>query len=300
MRFIILILFLMASLKSHALEILENGDTLIKVLSYNVKCLPFPKSCKKAKMQKIGEILNERRKTNSHPDIVLIQEGFVDDFQLLVKASGYKNILKGPNVGDENPDETLGIKKVVGSGLWILTDLPMIHSAKRVFKNKDCTSWDCYSNKGLLFANIEVNKQLVSIVTTHMNSGPSDKAEKMRGRQVDEAAKFLNSYYYNTTPLIFAGDFNLRPERENYYPLLKKTKTISAGLRCLESLDCKISEQTPEDLVVEKTVDHHLINPSFLNTLYPVFTDRNFTEEYDGKMLSDHLGYEVHYILKRK
>lgn len=285
-----------------AVNLDSEGRLELKVLSYNVKCLPFPEKCTKAKMRRIGEILQERRKSNTHPDVVLLQEGFVGDFKKLLKAAGYKYALRGPNSSELNPHES-GHRhlKVVGSGLWILTDLPILRTAKRAFKSKDCTSWDCYSNKGLLLADIKISDEhTITFVTTHMNSGQRKKTEKMRGRQLIDVREFLEEHHAGQLPMIFAGDFNLDPKRDHFQPLHEITKATNMGRTCLDSASCKISESTPLELVFEETVDHHLVRAGDAHGLQPLFLERNFQEKIEDEELSDHLGYEVHYKIIKK
>lgn len=302
MKLLICLSVLFSFAQANAWTIDREGNIEFSVLAYNVKCLPFPKKCTKAKMKRIGEILNERRQKGTAPDVVMIQEGFDDDINYLVDNAGYKNKYYGPARNDKHPDEkSQKHLKVTGSGLIILSDLPFIHAANRPFKSRDCTSWDCYSNKGMALVNMNIGGQLISFVTTHMNAGEGEKKDLMRVHQIEDAARFLNDYYNTNHPLVFAGDFNTKPHRDSWIPMTKKTNTSVVGELCLKSQSCTVDPETVLEDVVKNTNDHHLLAKQQLSRLFPVHLERNFAEKIDdGQELSDHLGYEVRYRLITK
>jgi len=88
----------------------------------------------------------------------------------------------------------------------------------------------------------------------------------------------------------------LRSNEPDYALWGSLTQLKDVGTVCTNSRICSFS---PELLgALERGADRHFFqSTSPTVAIAPIFLDRNFDEEIEGKKLSNHLGYEVHYRL---
>jgi hypothetical protein len=69
----------------------------LSVMTYNVEGLPWPiRSGRGDKLKAIGRELAALREKGLEPDVVLLQEGFRDEVEDLIKLSGYPHVARGP------------------------------------------------------------------------------------------------------------------------------------------------------------------------------------------------------------
>ncbi len=292
--------------------------SVLRVLSYNIQALPPPIKTGKAPLfARIAELLRERRQNGNHPHVVLLQEAFDGKSNIIAETSGYKYILKGP--GRKKPAK-LGEahwaqktrkayvsfsdpQKFMGSGLVILSDYPIVEGMHKAFSSDECAGLDCLANKSIQMARIKVPgvEQSIDIVNSHFNSHRSAAAPrvttlKMHQKQTDKLVWFLNKVGKGN-PLIVAGDFNTK-QADRYAYFDKKLGLADAAEVCIDSkASCYVPETTSTDTILYDTNDKHFFSSSRHVVLKPNFIERNFDEKLHGRELSDHLGYEVHYML---
>lgn len=292
--------------------------TNLRVLSYNIQALPPPiKKGKAPLFERIAELLRERRQNDTHPHVVLLQEAFDSKSDVIAETSGYKYILRGPG---RKTNAKLGKahwvpqtrkayvsftdpQKFMGSGLMIMSDYPIVAGHHKSFHSDECAGIDCLANKSIQLARIEVPGvgQPIDIVNSHFNSRKSAAAPtritlKIHHKQTDKLKWFLEKASKGN-PLIVAGDFNTKqPERYSYFD--RTLGLIDAGKVCLSDTGrCKVAEHTEQETILFNTNDKHFYSGSKRVALHPYFIERNFSEKLDGRELSDHLGYEVHYTV---
>lgn len=301
-----------------AVETVNLPQTVLRVLSYNIQALPPPiKSGKEPLFVRISELLRERRAQGNHPHVVLLQEAFDSKSNVIVETSGYKYVLKGP--GRKKPAK-LGEahwvpktrkayvsftdpQKFMGSGLVILSDYPILAGMHKAFNSDECAGLDCLANKSIQMARIEVPgvKQPVDVVNSHFNSHRSAAAPrqitlKMHHKQTDKLHWFLGKVGQGN-PMIVAGDFNTK-QADRYAYFDKILGLFDAAKICLSSADdCRIPATTETDAILYNTNDKHFYVGTSQVSVQPSFIERNFDEKLHGRELSDHLGYEVHYML---
>lgn len=210
----------------------------IDILIYNVAGLPWPISNNRTKALKlIGAEFAAMRERKEEPDIVLIQEGFMRSTKYMIKASGYPNWVRGPRAGDKMPKfserapdsfkrerrfwkgERFG--KVLDSGLYVLSNWPILSKGTQPFYRYECAGFDCGANKGILRANIKVPGMpgFLQVMTTHLNSreasGVSNERSLMaHNLQIDHLDEQIDVQWTGLHPLIFGGDFNMKGDRE--------------------------------------------------------------------------------------
>ncbi len=212
--------------------------TDVDVLIYNVAALPWPIRRNRTQALKlIGEGLKDARERGVAPDIVMIQEGFRRGTKRLIENSGYQNWVRGPKTSDNAPKfserapekfkegrrffkgEKVG--KLMGAGLYILSDFPIRSKATQPFYKGECAGFDCGSNKGVLWVEIDVPGMpgYLQIFTTHMQSKnaagvPPERSLTAYNLQFDALDEFVETVFTEEHPMIFGGDFNSKNAQE--------------------------------------------------------------------------------------
>lgn len=300
----------------HASATDEQKTPVLKVLSYNINGLPPPlKKNKTPLFERIAEILRERRAAGTQPHVVVLQEAFDKRTSVIADTTGYAYVFKGPGRRDTskagNAHWTQGTRKayaqrpipqkITGSGLYILSDFPIVDAKYKAFDSDACAGFDCLSNKAIQFARVETPfaGQPIDIVNSHFNSRGSAKAPgkitlKAHQRQTDTLAKFLDQFRTGY-PIVIAGDFNTKQDKRYKY-FRDHIPLKDAGEACVSVPgSCAIAEGTKQEEVLYRTNDKQFFGGSGAVSLEPVWMARNFDELLNGRTLSDHLGYEVHY-----
>ncbi len=297
MRFLFLLLFLWPLASFGKAAVFSNKLTL-RVLTYNIKGLPTfaAPDYDEDRYADIGRILARRQKEGTAPDLVLLQESFVVRTKELRDHANYPHIARGP-------DEGRGIASLMSldSGLYILSRYPIVKEETKAFGTSLCSEWDCYANKGVQFARLQIPGLPfpIDIYNTHLQASRSQ--DEVRVKQVDVLANFIASTHKIGLPLIFAGDFNFRPawQPASYRDFVRKTALYNVGERCLAK-KCKIETGTDPERVFQMTVDHHFTGVEHGQNfqLTPLSIERTFAEPVKGRRLSDHAGLETIYELK--
>jgi endonuclease/exonuclease/phosphatase family metal-dependent hydrolase len=219
----------------------------ISVLTYNVEGLPWPLRQNRApRLDEITRRLGAMRADGTAPHIVLLQEAFTNTAVRIGPRAGYANYVRGPGAGMRRPPtseeaerELVGRRKrskgegfpqFMPSGLYILSDFPILAATRQPFRSRECAGFDCLSNKGLVHARVAVPgvPEPVDVINTHLNSrgstGVSEQRSLLAHRlQVDESTRFIETYRAPGNPLVFGGDFNMRnaPDRYERFALRK-------------------------------------------------------------------------------
>lgn len=285
-----------ATVKTSASQ--KSGKAYVRVLSYNVKGLPsIINSYKKSRFPVIGKLLAERRKNGTAPDIVLLQESFIDPTKSIRTESGYPYIHKGPSSKGVNPDGK-SFSKILNGGIYLMSEFPFKKSERMNFPSNSCKTFDCYSNKGAQYVSVRIPGMPfdLQILNTHAQS--ASKHEVIRNNQFEWLNYFLRSNVNYNDPyraVIFGGDFNSKPETRACHKYLRElTGLDDVGADCRQAnSSCKIKEGTDPLWIHEKSNDHFFYASGKKVRIRPVSVERNMTEKHKGKTLSDHLGYEV-------
>jgi endonuclease/exonuclease/phosphatase family metal-dependent hydrolase len=292
----------------------ENNQDTLRVLSYNINAMPAPIIKNGQPLyEEIARILRQRRSEGTHPQILLLQEAFVGKVSIILENTGYQYVLKGPSKKESSKKGRAhwaqqtrkayavspNPQKFTNSGLYILSDFPIVNAQHKAFDSDMCAGIDCLANKAILYAEIEVPffATPVGVLNSHFNSrhtakAPSKTVLKSHYKQTDVLASFLKQLSGNN-PLIVAGDFNTKHDkRYRYFRQAISVKDVAEV--CFQNeKTCSIEAGTRRDELLYDTNDKHFLGDS--TKLEPVLMWRNFTETLDGRPLSDHLGYEVHY-----
>jgi endonuclease/exonuclease/phosphatase family metal-dependent hydrolase len=273
-------------------SVLAQGLKL-HVMSYNIKGLPGFLTSGEYKSERygtIGKLLAERAVKGGAPDVVLIQEAFSENTRALLKAARYPHLAQGPEY-----KTWLGLN----SGLYILSRHPIVAKATREFKSyPNCSGWDCFANKGVQFARILVPglPRPLDLFNTHLQAGRDDPPA--RRRQVKILVEFFREHHQLGNPVVFGGDFNIRPlrDRESYDEFVVGTGLASSGKHCLDR-GCTHSSDTGWQGIWENAVDHQFYSARGEVLMTPVWVERTLRDPVEGFRLSDHLAHEARFEL---
>ena len=268
-------------------------DLKLHVMSYNIKGLPGFLTSGEYKSERygmIGKLLAERAAKGDAPDVVLIQEAFSENTRALLKAARYPHLAQGPGY-----KMWLGL----GSGLYILSRHPIVAKATREFRSyPNCSGWDCFANKGVQFARILIPglPRPVDLFNTHLQAGRDDPPA--RRRQVKILVEFFRAHHQPGNPVVFGGDFNIRPlrDRESYDEFVVGTGLASSGKHCLDR-GCTRSSDTGWQGIWENAVDHQFYSARGEVLMTPVSVERTLRDPVEGFRLSDHLAHEARFEL---
>ncbi len=265
----------------------------LHVMSYNIKGLPsviVGSGYSSERFAVIGKLLAERAKKKDAPAIVLLQEAFSSDTNRLIQAAGYPHVSRGPGYGS-----LLGLD----SGLYILSQYPVAASAQKAFPPGACERWDCFANKGMQFARIDVPglPLPLEVFNTHLQAGRSDPPS--RAIQVKALLEFYKEHHVEGNPVIFGGDFNLRPLRNSatFNEFVSGTGLHHSGKVCLDR-GCARSPDTGWQGIWENAVDHQFFSAQGTVEIVPTSIERTYSEPVNGLRLSDHAAHEVRFDLR--
>lgn len=306
-------------------QITEVGgvrSTTLTVLTYNVEGLPWPaRSNRGPRLREIGRQLAGMRANGTAPDVVLLQEAFSKGAVRIATRSGYANFVAGPEAGMKRPPTSAaaereltakrfrrkgeGFPQIMPSGLYILSDYPIVRHSKQPFPRRTCAGFDCLANKGLLHARIVVPQvpSPIDLFNTHLNSrgstGVSEDRSLLAHRlQIDETARFIEGRRDGQSPLIFGGDFNMQnaPDRFERFELRASWPIVHQY--CAEpAAGCDVRLSWDGDAPWMDTQDLQGFDSGPVVQMRPTRVQAMFDRAWRGKPLADHDGLLVEYKL---
>lgn len=310
---------------SRAGDIAVSGDgkvrsTELSVLIYNVEGLPWPaRRNRGASLDRIGKELARMRQEGTAPDVVLVQEAFTPRGARIGKAAGYANRVRGPSVSDmpetglPGQDHIDGRRfrkgersgKLLGSGLYVFSDYPVVEVHRRGFSRHACAGLDCLSAKGTLLVRVVVPglPTPVDIMTVHMNAQGASRVREARTLaahqyQTLESARFLLETRDPANPLVLGGDFNMRrsPDRLDHFDQHKPYNIVRRW--CSDPAnDCDVRMSWDGDAPWLDTQDLQVFDDGQTVSVRPLRVEAVFDGPETGGKLSDHDGYLVTYEL---
>ena len=205
----------------------------MKIVTWNIACLPRYLNIFSNPMNRIASILNKLSKYDA--DIICLQEVFDKNIrEIIIKY--FKDINKD-NIDKDNVSQTNATPYCFfycnnsniffNDGLLTITKYNIINKENYIFNN--ACGEDCLVYKGyhyLLLHDIKNNKY-ISLLNTHMNADPNirlkDNPITIRENQIKKILKTINnnSFSYN----LFCGDMNVKYENPNRLLLLDSLKT---------------------------------------------------------------------------
>ena len=273
------------SVPSLAFQQVNANTVRLRILTYNIKGLPSPinPGWDQDRFKDIGEILAARKQAGNAPDIVFLQESFGERTLELQQAANYPFVATGPSDS-----------KVISSGLYILSSFPITFTQTLLYGDFDCGTWDCFASKGALAARIQLPGVPFQMLfsTTHAQSGKG--WNDPRKTQLQDYAQFLKSLINPDVGILTGGDFNTQPAQPSYHDFLARTGFTSVGETCVVPANqCALAGGTNKMNLLDDSDDQFFFQNGKRVTVKPIAVERNFATPYKGRMLSDHLGYEI-------
>ncbi len=298
----------------------------LSIMTYNIEGLTWPARSGRAPfLQKINEELIRMESSGLLPDVIVFQEAFSSTALRTAAASPHPVFALGPKrrskssfAKTEDPDLSRrnilrgewGLK-VFGSGLAVASRFPVSEVAEEPFGPRSCAGWDCLSNKGMLLIRVHLPgySTPLEIVTTHMNSQRSSgvsQTKQAASHRVQSAqlASFIDQYSLDASPLVIAGDFNMRGSPERFEEFERQNGFMLARRHCLENnksepeTSCEIAMSWDGDEPWMDTQDLQIFDDGVDIKIRPVMLEAWFDGEDSGGKLSDHDAYIVTYALE--
>ena len=291
------------------------GD--LSVLTYNVKGLPWPVATDRGEaLGAIADRLRQLRQEARQPTVVVLQEAFTEQARALGNDAGYLSQVHGRYVrsapgelpeagGSWHLGETS--PSLLDSGLIILSDYPVISAERAEFPTGACAGFDCLAAKGVLLVTVDIpGKGPVEIAATHLNSrkasgAPFDRTHAAYDRQARFVARFLADRRSPDVPLVLAGDFN-RGQRAVRIAALDSALALLSGeaapREALRVVAANRRASLPADeigWIIKRARDMQFVFGGSGRALTPVGAEVPFGLETGGEMLSDHMGFTIHY-----
>ncbi len=301
---------------------LREQSTRLSVLIYNVEGLPWPARRNRGpSLSQIGIELAKMRSSGLGPDVVLLQEVFTKRGRRIGLASGYHNRVQGNTangVADRQGEATAShtakrqfwkgerAGKLLGAGLYVLSDYPIISARHQAYSRDACAGFDCLAAKGVMLVRVHVPgvPTPVDIMTTHMNSrGRAASVSALRTLaahkfQTIESASFLNDTRNPANPLIIGGDFNMKRSAARFDHFITKKPYAIVRQWCTERAGaCDVQMSWDGDAPWLDTQDLQAFDDGAVVRLRPQRVEALFDGPDSGGKLSDHDGYLVNYRL---
>ena len=193
-----------------------------------------------------------------------------------------------------------------GSGLVVLSDLPVLDVRRAAFPDGACAGFDCLAAKGLVLVTLRLpGGGRVMVADTHFNSnrasGAPERALVAYRRQAAFMARYVATNRVEEMPAVIAGDFNEGRRPPRVAALQSALARLADGPRH-DALRGYMAERPgafvhaqDAQTIVRRARDMQFVLDGTAARLIPVGTAIPFGTEADGSMLSDHIGYTMHY-----
>lgn len=175
----------------------------LSILTYNVWGLPsILGTQRKERFTRMGA-------TFSPYDVVVLQETFSDDIEMVKQGSGFPYSYRHDNSNLIN----------AGSGLTVLSKYPILTTDYQAFNQ--CAGKDCLVKKGILLARIDHPKLgPLDVITTHYHSDDTSKARNLRMEDANRNLQEFVQSHRSDYATIIAGDFNFAADQDEYKNLM--------------------------------------------------------------------------------
>jgi endonuclease/exonuclease/phosphatase family metal-dependent hydrolase len=196
-------------------------------------------------------------------------------------------------------------RPVFSSGLYILSDLPLVAVDRAPFPSRECAGFDCLSNKGVMYARLAIAgvPREIDLFNTHLNSrghaGVSqDRSLKAHSLQVDELHRYIEEKWDKAHPMIFGGDLNMRRAPARFAHFAEVMPYPLVHQYCLRKENgCDVRMSWDGDAPWMDTEDLQGFESGGGVTVRPIRVEAMFDKPWKGETLSDHDGFLVTYRL---
>ncbi|MFF2961611.1 sphingomyelin phosphodiesterase [Streptomyces sp. NPDC057963] len=173
-------------------------------------------------------------------DVVVLQEAFDNSASdALARNASAQYPYQTPVVGRSKSgwDATGGAYSATtpeDGGVTVLSKWPIVRKEQYIYKDACGSDW--WSNKGFVYAELNVNGAKVHVVGTHTQSTDSGckagEAAQMRSRQFKQIDAFLDAKNIPASEqVVVAGDLNVDSRSPEYASMLADAGLTGAGAR---------------------------------------------------------------------
>jgi len=152
-------------------------------------------------------------------DVLCVQEVYLGD------AEDFFDRLEHPHKTRDTNANTWSPFTVAGSGLGVAARFPIVARDLRPFGRPQILS-ERFARKGVLLVRLETSVGPIDLLTTHMQSGYSPKAQEIRAHQLAKLRQAVDDFGSPERPFIVTGDLNicgLAAKRSGEYVGLQRT-----------------------------------------------------------------------------
>ena len=186
----------------------ETGQKGLRILSYNIKCLP--RIIRRAHHYPLKRApIIPQYVIEENPDIVVFQEAFDGAADRILKKklkAKYPYIL-GP------VNKKAGFK--INGGVLICSKYPMRKLG--TVQYSQCDDFDCWARKGVMLVEVTIGNHTFQIAGTHMNGGGS---VALKTSQYREMGNLVKEFARPGVPQFCVGDYNTSNLEPQYYNAL--------------------------------------------------------------------------------
>lgn len=207
------------------IEPLEEGQTNLKLLTWNVQLLPrgmraFSSSLRKQQKERLPHIIEHCQQADY--DVIVFQEVF--DAPLSKKL---QKALKKKYPYQCKPLKQFG--RMTSSGVLIVSRYSLTAVDGKVYKGG--VKADAWAAKGCTLVRLDKEGKSIYIAGTHLQSGGSSKAQKQRSKQYKAIAALLKkNTEKDAFPVVITGDLNTQPNSKGYKEFLKVWNVVDAPI----------------------------------------------------------------------
>ncbi|QDO82131.1 phospholipase [Shewanella psychropiezotolerans] len=176
----------------------DDNEDLLKVMTYNIWALPVIASHIQDRLAILPEYMRGY-------DVLMLQEVF---------ASGRGDFLR--QLAEEYPFQTEMLNKpgvnIYDGGVVLVSRFPIVNQSQYVFP--DCTGTDCFTDKGVNYAEVIKGGKAYHLFATHTASFDTDTARDYRQRQFRQIREFASSMNIPANEMVvYGGDFNVNKRK---------------------------------------------------------------------------------------
>ncbi|MFB7664427.1 sphingomyelin phosphodiesterase [Kitasatospora sp. NPDC056138] len=173
-------------------------------------------------------------------DVVVLEEAFDNSSsdQLVAKASAaypYHTPVVGRSTsGWDATGGSYSSTTPEDGGVVLLSKWPILHKEQYVYKDACGSDW--WSNKGFVYAVLDVNGQRTHVIGTHLQSTDSGcssgRPADIRAAQLNAMRSFIDGKQIPASePVVITGDLNIDSHGSEYPALLANANVVPATAR---------------------------------------------------------------------
>lgn len=179
----------------------QAASDQIKIVTLNTWMIPVLRKMAKARAEAIGRELGQY-------DIALMQEAFTPGVR-----NTMANLARGSHLANRYQRRQFFR---INAGVFSFSRYEITKTDFLAFTH--CGGAQCLSGKGVLYIQIKLpSGQLLDLFNTHLQA--FEKDHRIREKQLKRAMKFINKINDGTIPALFAGDFNVIAQTQEYQKL---------------------------------------------------------------------------------